>query len=111
MPGLLTRKFLDLMKSAEDGILDLNAAATVLKVSKTVRLTSKNTVIISLQVQKRRIYDITNVLEGIGIIVKKSKNNIQWRYSLPLGSTSVAPTPLFFLEGAISEKSLRMMNH
>lgn len=31
------------------------------------------------QVQKRRIYDITNVLEGIGLIEKKSKNNIQWR--------------------------------
>lgn len=29
--------------------------------------------------QKRRIYDITNVLEGIGLIEKKSKNNIQWR--------------------------------
>lgn len=35
------------------------------------------------QVQKRRIYDITNVLEGIGLIEKKLKNNIQWK-----GSTS-----------------------
>ena len=33
----------------------------------------------SLQVQKRRIYDITNVLEGINLIEKKSKNNIQWK--------------------------------
>ncbi len=33
----------------------------------------------TLQVQKRRIYDITNVLEGIGLIEKKSKNNIQWK--------------------------------
>jgi len=32
-----------------------------------------------LQVQKRRIYDITNVLEGIGLIEKKLKNNIQWK--------------------------------
>jgi transcription factor E2F3 len=32
-----------------------------------------------VQVQKRRIYDITNVLEGIGLIEKKSKNNIQWK--------------------------------
>lgn len=30
--------------------------------------------------QKRRIYDITNVLEGIGLIEKKSKNSIQWRF-------------------------------
>ena len=29
--------------------------------------------------QKRRIYDITNVLEGINLIDKKSKNNIQWK--------------------------------
>ena len=33
-----------------------------------------------LDVQKRRIYDITNVLEGINLIVKKSKNNIQWKW-------------------------------
>lgn len=30
-----------------------------------------------LQVSKRRIYDITNVLEGIGYI-EKMKNNVQW---------------------------------
>ena len=30
-----------------------------------------------LKVRKRRIYDITNVLEGIRLI-KKSKNNMQW---------------------------------
>jgi hypothetical protein len=58
--GLLTKKFVDLVKVAEDGVLDLNQAADM------------------LSVQKRRIYDITNVLEGIGLIEKKSKNNIQW---------------------------------
>ena len=59
--GLLTRKFVDLLKNAPDGNLDLNEAA------------------VQLNVQKRRIYDITNVLEGIGLIEKKSKNNIHWR--------------------------------
>lgn len=29
--------------------------------------------------QKRRIYDITNVLEGIGLIEKESKNSIRWK--------------------------------
>lgn len=58
--GKLTKKFVELMKSAPDGVLDLNRAAE------------------HLDVQKRRIYDITNVLEGINLIVKKSKNNIQW---------------------------------
>ncbi|KAL9250516.1 Transcription factor E2FB-like protein [Drosera capensis] len=59
--GLLTKKFINLIKHAEDGMLDLNQAAEV------------------LEVQKRRIYDITNVLEGIGLIEKKLKNRIQWK--------------------------------
>ena len=33
---------------------------------------------INLGVQKRRIYDITNVLEGIGLVEKKSKNTVHW---------------------------------
>lgn len=59
--GLLTRRFVSLLKESPDGILDLNHAAT------------------ALDVQKRRIYDITNVLEGIGLIEKKGKNNVKWR--------------------------------
>ncbi|KAB1996826.1 hypothetical protein ERO13_D13G226150v2 [Gossypium hirsutum] len=58
--GLLTKKFINLIKQAEDGILDLNKAAS------------------TLEVQKRRIYNITNVLEGIGLTEKKLKNRIQW---------------------------------
>ena len=37
-----------------------------------------NAAVERLEVQKRRIYDITNVLEGIGLIRKVSKNNIRW---------------------------------
>ncbi|KAG5003234.1 hypothetical protein AAZX31_10G073400 [Glycine max] len=59
--GLLTKKFINLVKHAEGGILDLNKAAE------------------TLEVQKRRIYDITNVLEGIGLIEKKLKNRIHWK--------------------------------
>lgn len=58
---LLTKKFIHLLKQAEDGVLDLNKAAD------------------TLQVQKRRIYDITNVLEGIGLIEKTLKNRIRWK--------------------------------
>ena len=32
--------------------------------------------------QKRRVYDITNVLEGIGLIEKYSKNSIRWKLVL-----------------------------
>lgn len=59
--GLLTKKFVGLLESSANGVIDLNKASE------------------QLGVQKRRIYDITNVLEGIGILEKKSKNNIQWK--------------------------------
>lgn len=60
--GLLTTKFVSLLQRAQGGVLDLKVAADLLAVR-----------------QKRRIYDITNVLEGIGLIEKKSKNSIQWK--------------------------------
>lgn len=34
-----------------------------------------------LGVPKRRIYDITNVLEGVGLIEKRSKNTVAWKGS------------------------------
>ena len=37
-----------------------------------------NEVVKALRVQKRRIYDITNVLEGVGLISKSLKNKIHW---------------------------------
>ena len=33
---------------------------------------------LKLGVQKRRIYDITNVLEGINLMKKTMKNQIKW---------------------------------
>uniref|UniRef100_A0A3Q4M3H9 E2F/DP family winged-helix DNA-binding domain-containing protein n=1 Tax=Neolamprologus brichardi TaxID=32507 RepID=A0A3Q4M3H9_NEOBR len=58
--GILTRKFAELLRCSTDGVLDLNVVCRELGAS------------------KRRIYDITNVLEGIQLIKKKSKNHIQW---------------------------------
>ncbi|NXQ48609.1 E2F1 factor, partial [Catharus fuscescens] len=68
--NLTTKRFLELLSQSPDGVVDLNWAAEVLKV------------------QKRRIYDITNVLEGIQLITKKSKNHIQW-----LGSQASVGAP------------------
>lgn len=56
----LTRRFMALLKKAPDGVLDLNEVAA------------------TLGVRKRRVYDITNVLDGIHLIKKRSKNLIQW---------------------------------
>ena len=62
--GELTKKFIELIKHSENNTIDLNYAVN------------------QLNVQKRRIYDITNVLEGIGLIEKWSKNKIRWKGSL-----------------------------
>ncbi|RCV32551.1 hypothetical protein SETIT_7G011900v2 [Setaria italica] len=59
--SLLTKKFINLLQGAENGTLDLNKAAE------------------TLEVQKRRIYDITNVLEGVDLIEKGLKNMIRWK--------------------------------
>ncbi|KAF9822265.1 hypothetical protein SFRURICE_017540 [Spodoptera frugiperda] len=69
--GLLTTKFVSLLQKAKDGVLDLKIATNLLAVR-----------------QKRRIYDITNVLEGIGLIEKRSKNSIQWKGAGPDCKTS-----------------------
>ncbi|XP_073135328.1 transcription factor E2FC-like isoform X2 [Henckelia pumila] len=69
--GLLTKKFIKLIREAEDGTLDLNRTADL------------------LEVQKRRVYDITNVLEGINLIEKTTKNHIRWK-----GSGIYRPTEL-----------------
>ncbi|XP_051829527.1 transcription factor E2F6-like [Antechinus flavipes] len=55
-----TRKFMDLLKAAPSGVLHLKEVAAI------------------LGVKKRRVYDITNVLHGIKLIQKRSKNCIQW---------------------------------
>ncbi|KAI6186545.1 E2F-TDP domain-containing protein [Aphelenchoides besseyi] len=60
--GTLTKRFIKFLQDSPVGLVDINLAADKLNVS-----------------QKRRIYDITNVLEGIGMIEKKTKNVILWK--------------------------------
>ena len=60
----LTIRFMTLLQISCNSCIDLNAAAA------------------KLGVQKRRIYDITNVLEGIGLIQKTSKNVVKLRQQL-----------------------------
>ncbi|XP_061402565.1 transcription factor E2F2 [Musca vetustissima] len=61
---LLTQKFVDLM-IRNGGEIDLKDAADI------------------LDVQKRRIYDITNVLEGVGLIEKTRYSSVvRWRGGL-----------------------------
>uniref|UniRef100_A0A3P9MWD0 E2F transcription factor 4 n=1 Tax=Poecilia reticulata TaxID=8081 RepID=A0A3P9MWD0_POERE len=88
--GLLTTKFVTLLQEAKDGVLDLKAAADTLAVR-----------------QKRRIYDITNVLEGIGLIEKKSKNSIQWKGVGPGCNTREIADKLMELKAELDDLALR----
>ncbi|XP_053741484.1 transcription factor E2F4 [Synchiropus splendidus] len=88
--GLLTTKFVTLLQEAKDGVLDLKAAADTLAVR-----------------QKRRIYDITNVLEGIGLIEKKSKNSIQWKGVGPGCNTREIGDKLTDLKAELQDLAIR----
>lgn len=55
----LTRRFLELLVNC-DGSLDLRQAAD------------------RLQTRKRRVYDVTNVLQGLNLIQKESASRVKW---------------------------------
>lgn len=57
----LTAQFIQYLESSKESRVDLTAACE------------------HLGVAKRRIYDITNVLEGVNLMEKKSKNAVAWR--------------------------------
>lgn len=58
--GVLTQRFLQLLLAAPDMSLDIRQATT------------------GLQTRRRRVYDITNVLEGINLVKKDSTNRFKW---------------------------------
>uniref|UniRef100_A0A3Q4GNW1 E2F transcription factor 6 n=1 Tax=Neolamprologus brichardi TaxID=32507 RepID=A0A3Q4GNW1_NEOBR len=66
--GVLTVRFLELLLMSPDGTIDLR------EVTK------------SLQTRRRRVYDITNVLEGFNIIEKQTANKVKWIGSCPISS-------------------------
>ncbi|XP_078131076.1 transcription factor E2F6 isoform X2 [Sander vitreus] len=66
--GMLTQRFLELLLAAPGGSLDLRQVTT------------------SLQTRRRRVYDITNVLEGINLIEKQSANKVKWIGSCHISS-------------------------
>ncbi|XP_019201872.1 transcription factor E2F6 [Oreochromis niloticus] len=66
--GVLTVRFLELLLMSPDGSIDLR------EVMKT------------LQTRRRRVYDITNVLEGFSFIEKQTANKVKWIGSCPISS-------------------------
>ncbi|XP_078236515.1 transcription factor E2F4 isoform X1 [Pogona vitticeps] len=97
--GLLTTKFVSLLQEAKDGVLDLK-----LVFSFVLPAQAADTLAVR---QKRRIYDITNVLEGIGLIEKKSKNSIQWKGVGPGCNTREIAHKLIELKAEIEDLEQR----
>ncbi|XP_035915043.1 transcription factor E2FC [Anopheles stephensi] len=58
---MLTRSVVKMLRDTPDGVLYLRDVSSTLS-----------------NRQKRRIYDVTNVLEGIGLVKKQVKNHIKW---------------------------------
>ena len=108
--GLLTTRFVNLLQEARDGVLDLKVVnqycfareswcicrlcelylfSGSVDYWRCFSFQAADTLAVR---QKRRIYDITNVLEGIGLIEKKSKNSIQWRWVQERKRREVVPS-------------------
>lgn len=58
--GQLAKQFIGMAAQSSTGEVDLHDAAT------------------HMNVRKRRIYDVTNVLDGIGLFRKTAKNRVGW---------------------------------
>lgn len=89
--GHLTKRFMQLLLASPNGILDLNEASQ------------------KLGTRKRRVYDITNVLDGIQLVKKTSKNKVQWISSVPIsyyGNTQPLETNAELLKLKSAEESL-----
>ena len=98
---VLTYRFVNLIKESPDQTIDQNDVAT------------------HLSVQKRRIYDITNVLEGIGYVEKILKNTIRWKgqtsideekYKEEISELNQKMTELDLSEKTIDESILKIQN-
>lgn len=92
--GILTRRFVELAKKSAGQIVDLKDAAHQLKVA------------------KRRIYDITNVLEGISMIEKSHKNKVKWKGSpsfvADLQAEGTPGTPGYFIHACFPSRTLHI---
>lgn len=81
----LTKHFVEIIRSRANGCLNLRDVSGLPGEKRSTRPVVAN-LLLPFQAselldvkQKRRIYDITNVLEGIGLIQKISKNTVHWR--------------------------------
>ncbi|KAM9860766.1 transcription factor E2F5-like isoform 1-T2 [Aulostomus maculatus] len=86
----LAKRFVRMLQEAEDGRLDIKDAVSILDVG-----------------GKRRIYDITNVLEGIGLISKTSKRIVKWTGTIPGQNVLETSKRLIVLKSELKELELK----
>jgi hypothetical protein len=67
--GLLCDNFLRFCRGQRDGVVSLDAAA------------------VALGVERRRIYDVTNILEALDIVSRRTKNQYTWHGTAHLATT------------------------
>ena len=105
--GLLTKKFVTLLRAPPSGppTSSSSSSSSSPSLSPSLQPTSLdlNLAARELGVQKRRIYDITNVLEGIGLIEKRGKNHISWKGDHQLGGLVEMKGQLVVLEREVAE--------
>lgn len=79
--NVLTRQFMRMLDETPDGEIDIREAVREMKVNccLSARLgpDTSSYLILTKQVAKRRIYDITGVMEGIGAIVKTRSSHFR----------------------------------
>ncbi|XP_070705582.1 transcription factor E2F6 [Pempheris klunzingeri] len=66
--GVLTQRFLELLMASPGGSMDLREVTA------------------SLQTRRRRVYDITNILEGVNLIERESANKFKWIGGCPISN-------------------------
>lgn len=83
-------RFVKMLQEAEGCELDLKEAFCLLDIAK-----------------KRRLYDITNVLEGVGLLEKTSKSRLKWKGTLAVGNSQDLNIRLMELRSELDDLELK----
>ncbi|XP_034536012.1 transcription factor E2F5-like [Notolabrus celidotus] len=87
---LFTTRFVKTIQEAEGAELDLREVFSLLDMRK-----------------KRRIYDITNVLEGVGLLEKTSKSRVKWKGTIPPENSQELNIKLMELRSELEDLELK----
>ena len=84
--GNITRDFVNFLDSC-DCVGSGNKGDSLNSANQNLTVIAKN-----LGVQKRRLYDIVNVLEGVGMVERPKRNEVAWKKSISGESVTDGPT-------------------